>query len=312
MLAAPYVRPARAAQRLRLAIAHTRSDHFGLAATALADTLREGSDGRIRVEIFTDSALGAEETTLAGVRAGTLDLTIVASGLVGAYAPEVGLFDMPFLFRDSGHARAVLDGPVGRDYLAAAAAKGVPVLGWAENGIRNLTANRPVRSVADLKGLRLRAMPAPLLLDCFRIMGADASPLSFPLVYEALRVGEFDAQENPVALVIASRFYEVQSHLMLTRHTYSASAVVVSPDVLDDLPAADRELFHIAARAAVETSRAFVSESDRTGPDWLRGHGMTVITDVDRDSFRQAAAPAEAAVAQRFGAGRIAELRAGA
>jgi tripartite ATP-independent transporter DctP family solute receptor len=311
-LAMPCVRPARAAQRLRLGVAQVANSHYGAAATALADGLRAGTDGRVQVEVFTDGALGSEEAMLAGVRAGTLDLTIVASGLLGTYAPEVGLLDLPFLFRDAAHARAVLDGPVGQAYAAAAAAQGVPVLAWAENGVRHLTANRPVRTAADLRGLKLRIMPAPLLLEAFRAMGADAASLSFPLVYEALRVGKFEAEENPIPIIIQSRFYEVQSHLILTGHTYSAACIAASPDLLEDLGPADRRVLADAARAGVAKSREFVTAAEVTGLARLRDGGMTVITDPDRASFVEAAAAAEAGAALRFGADRIARLRGAA
>jgi tripartite ATP-independent transporter DctP family solute receptor len=311
-LSVPCIRPARAAQRLRLGISHDANSHYGAAAAALVDGVRAGTDGRMQIEVFYDGALGSEEGMLASVRAGTLDMTIAASGLLGTYAPEVGLLDMPFLFRDAAHARAVLDGPMGQEYADASAAKGVPVLAWAENGMRQLTANRPVRNAAELRGLKLRIMPAPLLVAAFRAMGADAAPLSFPLVYEALRVGKFEAEENPIPLVISSRFYEVQSHLMLTAHTYSAACIAASPDLMEDLSPADRRVFTEAARIGAVRSREFVTSTETTGVGLLRERGMVVITDPDRASFVAAAAPAEAEAAQRFGADRIARLRNGA
>lgn len=310
-LAMPFIRPARAAQRLRFGIGQTGHTHYAVAAAVMAEMVRERTDGRVQIEVFANGALGSEEAMLAGVRAGTQDLTLVASGLIGAYAPEVGLLDMPFLFQDAPHAQAVLDGPVGREYIEAAAAQGVAVLAWGENGMRHLTANRPIRNAADLQGLKLRIMPAPLLLEAFRTMGADAAPLSFQMVYEALRIGKFEAQENPIPQIIGARFYEVQSHLMLTAHTYSAAAFIASPDLLGDLAPADRQILADAAQVAAVRSRSFVAESEATGVDWLRTQGMTVITDPDRASFQAAAAPAEAAAAVRFGAGRIDRLRHG-
>ena len=305
----PFIRPARAAVKLRFAIAHATHDHFGETARTFAEAVRAGSDNRIQIEVFTDGSLGSEESTLAGVQAGTLDLAMVASGLLGSQAPEIGLLDMPFLFRDKAHARAVLDGPIGHEYADLAAAKGIPVLAWAENGIRHMTANRLIRNAADLKGLKLRIMPAPLLLSAFRTMGADAKVLSFQLVYEALRVGEFDAQENPVATIISANFQKVQSHLILTGHTYSAACIVVSSDLLEDLSPPDRQLFAAAAKAATARSRDFNDEASISGVNWLRNQGMTVIADPDRASFQRAALPAEAAVALQFGADHIARIR---
>ena len=246
---------------------------------------------------------------LAAVRTGTLDLTIVASGLMGTYAPEIGLLDMPFLFRDAEHGRVVLDGPVGEEYAKLAQRAGIPVLSWAENGVRHLTANRPIQRAADLKGLKLRVMPAPILREAFVAMGADASGLSFNLLYEALRVGTFDAQENPLNVTVDSRLYEVQSHLMLTAHTYSAAGIVASADLLEDLSATDRQALALSARAGVIASRQFVINSASSNLALLRNHGMTVLTDIDRASFQAAAESAMAAAAGRFGADRISRLR---
>ena len=308
-LAAPLIRPARAAVRLRLGISHTANDNYGAAASAIAQAFKAGSDGRMEIEVFADGVLGSEESMLAAVRAGTLDLTIVASGLLGKYVPQIGLLDLPFLFRDSDHARAVLDGTTGSDYAEMCYAAGIPVLAWAENGLRHLTANRPIRSAAELKGLKLRIMPAPLLLQSFQLMGADASMLSMGLVYEALRIGQFDAQENPIAIIVASQLYEVQSHLMLTGHSYSAACVATSPDLIEDLSAADRKLLKAAGRAAADASRQFITRSLSSGLATLRSHGMTVVADLDIDSFRQAAARAFEAASAKFGSNEIDRLR---
>ena len=309
--ALPFIRPARAAMRLRIGIGHPATGNYGAAARAFARVVQEGSDGRIQIDVFTDGVLGSEEAMLRAVQAGSLDLTIVASGLLGPYVPETGLLDLPFLFRDASHARAVLDGPVGRQYAALCHNAGIPVLAWAENGVRHLTANHPVRNAAELQGLKLRIMPAPLLLQSFRAMGAQAEPQSMTLLYESLRIGMFEAQENPIPIIITSQLYEVQSHLMLTGHTYSAACIVASTDVMEDLGATDRALLVKAASVAVEASRSFVIASEQSGLAFLTSQGMTVVPDLDLASFQHAAEAAHAAAAEQFGAERISQLRAG-
>jgi tripartite ATP-independent transporter DctP family solute receptor len=310
-LALPAVRRAHAAQRLRLGIGHPITGGYGAAARAFAAAVRDGTDGRYVVEIFADGALGSEEAMLGAVRAGTLDLTIVASGLLGTWIPEVGLFDLPFLFRSADHARSVLDGPVGTDYAKRCRDAGIPVIGWAENGTRHLTANRPIRNATELRGLKLRIMPAPLLLQSFRSMGADAASLSMTQLYEALRLGQFEAEENPVPIIIASQVYEVQTHLSMTAHTYSAACVAISQDLLEDIGPAETEAFMRGARDAVTASREFVIASERSGMDFLPRHGMAVVTDIDRESFLKAAGPAYALAASQFGADKLAQLRGG-
>ena len=153
-------------------------------------------------------------------------------------------------------------------------------------------------------------MPAPVLVESFRAMGADASGLSSTLTYEALRTGKFEAQENPLSTIFAQKLYEVQSYLMLTGHAYSAACIAVSPDLLEDLSASDREALAASARDGVSASRKFViaAEPDQIKP--FHEHGMTIIAELDLASFRHAAENAAAAMAERFGPSRIAQLRA--
>ena len=309
-LVAPFVRPARAAQRLRLGIGHSAKGNYGAAAAAIADGMYARTNGRIQIEVFADNVLGSEEAMLAAVRNGTLDLTIGASGLLGKYAPEVGLLDMPYLFHDAAHARVVLDGPVGREYATLSEAAGSPVLAWAENGVRHLTANRAIRNAADLNGLKLRVMPAPVLVESFRAMGANASELSSTLMYEALRVGTFEAEENPFTIIVANKLYEVQSHLMLTGHTYSAACIAASPDLMEDLSASDREALAASARDGAAASRQFLIAAEPGEIRQLQEHGMTIIANIDRASFQLAAEKAFVAMSHRFGPDRVARLRA--
>ena len=308
-LALPAVHRARAAQRLRLGITHPIESNYGVAAQALAAAVQAGTEGRYIIEIFPDGLLGSEEGMLDAVRSGTLGLTIVASGLLGSIVPEVGLFDLPFLFQGPAHAREVLDGPVGIEYAALCRKAGIPVIGWAENGVRHITASRPIRNVADLQGLKLRIMAAPLLLQSFRMMGADAASFSMSQLYEALRLGRFEAQENPVVVIVASQLYEVQTHLSLTGHTYSAACIAASQDLLEDLSQNDADVLMQAARKAVNRSREFVIVGEESGKEFLTNRGMTIVRDVDRDSFIEAAKPAHAFAAAKFGADRLAQLR---
>ena len=311
-LTAPLLRPSKVAaapKRLRVAVGSGFKTSFGAAAMVLAEQATVRSGGRFQLDIYPDATLGNDQAMIAGIRAGTIDLALTSSAVLSEYAPEVGLLDLPFLFRNAEHARAVLDGPEGAEMAAACTRNGVPVLAWGENGIRHMTGNRPFRSVADVKGLKLRVLPSPMLVDAFRAMGADAQSLPFTQVYEALRTGRFEAQENPMQLILTSRFFAVQSHLSLTAHTYTAMAIVASADLMDDLNETDRIAFAGAARAAADRSRDFVSRMDQEVAVTLHEQGMTIISEPDRRSFQEAAAPAEAKAAARFGADRIARLR---
>ncbi len=309
--ALPVWRTAQAkSRRLRLAFGSGLDNPFGVACRTIAEEVGKRTDGRLTIDIYPNATLGNDETTLAATQAGALDLTAVSSALLASYAPEIGLLDLPFLFQNRAHAQAALDGPEGRDLARISEAQRLPVLAWGENGVRHLTGHRPMRDARDVQGLKLRVLPAPLLLNAFKAMGALAEAIPFSQLYEALLTGRFEAQENPLQLIHSARLYDVQSHVTLTAHTYSAMAIVVSADLLEDLDKPDQDILADAARLAAIRSREFVGVTDAKITDSLREKGMTIITDPDRESFRRAAAPAEADAAARLGADRIARLRA--
>ena len=308
-LSLPFLAGAGGPRRLRLAFGSGFDNPFGVACQELAKQVANRTEGRFAVDIYPDATLGNDEALLASVHAGTLDLTAVSSALLAEYAPEIGLLDLPFLFRDNAHARTALDGDNGQELAELAKAKGLTVLAWGENGVRHLTGHRPIRNAADLQGLKLRVLPAPLLINAFRAMGAQAEALPFSQLYEALLTGRFEAQENTLQQIRSARLNEVQSHVTLTAHSYSAMAIVVSPDLIEDLDPADRKALNEAAHAAATQSRDYVSRTDELTTAALRNAGMTFVTDPDRENLRAAAAPAEAQAAARLGADRIARLR---
>ena len=296
-------------RRLRLGLGSGFDNPFGVACQGLAKQVSERTDNRFAVDIYPDATLGNDEAMLASVQAGALDLTAVSSALLAEYTPEIGLLDLPFLFRDTAHARRALDGVDGQDLAGLTKSKGLTILAWGESGIRHLTGSRAFRTAADLRGLKLRVLPAPLLINAFRAMGAQADPLPFSQLYEALLTGRFEAEENTLQLIRSARLYEVQSHVTLTAHTYSAMAIVASSDLMEDMDPADRQALSEAARAAATLSREYVSRTDELTTAALRIAGMTIVTDPDRQSLMEAAAPAEATAAAHLGAARISRLR---
>ncbi len=307
--ALPLLSGAGGPRRLRLGLGSGFDNPFGVACQELANKVSERTDGRLAIDIYPNATLGNDEAMLASVQAGALDLTAVSSALLADYTPEIGLLDLPFLFRNTAHARRALDGAEGESLAVLARPMGLTVLAWGESGIRHLTGSHAFRTPADLKGSKLRVLPAPLLINAFRAMGAQADPLPFSQLYEALLTGRFEAEENTLQLIRSARLYEVQTHLTLTAHTYSAMAIVASSDLLDDMTVADRDSLFEAARSAATLSRDYVSRTDDLTIAALQSAGMTIVDDPDRKALMAAAAPAEAAAAAHLGANRILRLR---
>ena len=245
-----------------------------------------------------------------GIGNATLDLGMMATLSLGGQIPALEIFNVPFLFRDTGHARAVLDGPVGESYREAWASKDLHLLGWGELGVRNMTANRPVTNAAGLAGLKLRVPPSPLVEGVFRAMGAEPAVVPWGQTIDALRTGAMNAQENPIGIIVSARLHEVQSHLMLTTHSYTALALLASPDVMEDLNAEDRAHFFAAAQAGKAASWAASEQFDRDGVATLRQRGMTVIENPDRASFRAARDAASAMLSSTFGSDALRRIAA--
>jgi TRAP-type transport system periplasmic protein len=312
-LAAPRVLRAAGLRRvIRIGTVNPPASATGQACRGFADAVAASAvlAEAFQVEVHANGELGGElEMTKACIN-GSLDLAVTASNVVANIAPELGLLDAPFLFRDAAHARAVLDGPIGADYAVLLRPKGVIVLAWAENGLRHITSNRPVRKTDDLHGLHIRVPQSDVMVDAFKALGANPEPLPFPQLYEALRTGRFEAQENPVPTIVAAKFNEVQKCLNLTGHVYSAAMVIVSPDLMEDATEAQRGALVAAAKAGSVASREVGTRGEQDGIGALRAAGMTIVTDVDRAALAAAARPALEATAKRLGADRAARIQA--
>ena len=274
-------------------------------ALGFDEALKAASGGRLSLEIMPNSTLGSEQQTADAVAAGTLDMALAPVGTLGGMVKEVGLVEMPFLFRDVAHARAALAGPLGAHCAALLAPKNVIVGAWSEIGLRQVTANRPIRSAADLRGLKIRVPLGEVIRESFRTMGAEADVLPFPQLPDALRTGRFEAQENPISVIVANQLQAHQSHLSMTNHVYTPGGLIISGDVMEELTEADRAMLMAAARAGAVAASAFTDRTDAEGLASLRAAGMTVVTDIDRDGLRAAAGAARDRLAQSFGADAV-------
>ena len=301
---------ARAETALTLGLVLGKTSPFGLAAAALAEEVAKRSEGRFRVEIFSDGVLGGEREMVVGAQLGTVDLVITSTGPVGSFVPATLITDIPFLFRDYAQARAALDGPIGQAILAEFPEHGLIALAWGENGFRHITtADRPVSKPGDLAGLKLRTMQNSVHMRAFATLGAKPMPMPAPNIYAALQSHIVDGEENPVPVILDLKFAEVQKYLSLTGHVYSPALVLVSPRLWGTLGDSDRALLKAAARAAAAAMRAAVDRQETDGLATLRAAGMTVIDGIDKTAFQKALAPAYAEYAKTFGQQRIDALR---
>ncbi len=296
-----------AQQNILVATTTTATSHYGVGADAFLAKLTELSNGAFTGEQAPGGQLGGERDLIEGLQIGSIDMAITSTGPLGNFVPEVLALDLPFLFRDYAHARSVLDGEIGQEMLEAIGQNNLVGLAWSENGFRHVTnSQRPVTSPADLEGLKLRTMENAVHMAAFQGMGASPTPMAFPEVFGALQQGVMDGQENPITVITASRFWEVQRYVTLTGHVYSPAIILVSPALFDGLTDEQKGWFYEAARVGVAATRAEVDRLEAAGVALMRENGMEVITEIDRAPFQALAAEAAWPVyTDRFGSEMI-------
>lgn len=280
------------AQAVKLTLGHGAApdNPRHLAAVKFAALVKAGSAGRIEVQIAPSAQLGDDAAMVTALRTGALDLSANSQGAMAAAVPEYAAYGMPFLFSTPDRAFQVLDGPLGRELADRSAAKGMVVLGYWDNGIRHMSnSRRPIRSVEDLKGLKMRTPPDAVLVDIMQALGAEAQQIKFAELYVALQQGVVDGQENPLANFHASKLYEVQKHLTLTGHMFQMTPLVIGKRSWDRLAAADRTVLTQAAQEATAYQRQLSREADAKLLDDIKAKGVEVHT-VDTSVFAQATA----------------------
>ena len=309
-LALGFVATASAQTTMKISISIAQNSHQGIAIDTFGKEVEKRTGGRYKIQSFYSGSLGGERESIEAVQLGTQELAFSSSGPVPNFVPETKILDIPFLFRDKAHARAVLDGPIGQEMLAKFDSKGFKALAWGENGIRHMTnSKRAVNIPEDLKGLKIRTMENPVHVAAYKGLGIVTTPMAFPEVFTALQQGTVDGQENPLSVIMASKFDQVQKYLTLTGHVYSPGIFLMNKASFDKLSAADKQAFLDAAKEGAKANRARVDEDDAKGVAELRSKGMTVVENVDKSKFVTALAPVNAEFEKQFGKANIDRIR---
>jgi TRAP-type transport system periplasmic protein len=300
MLASPLV-AAQSATKLTLGHGAAPGNPRHEASVKFADVVKAKSNGRIEVQVAPSAQLGDDAAMVTALRTGALDMSANSQGAVANAVPEYAAFGMPFMFSSPAHAFKLLDGPIGQELADRSSEKGMVVLGYWDNGIRQMTNNkRPIAKVEDMKGLKMRVPPDAVLVDIMKALGAEAQQVKFSELYVALQQGVVDGQENPLVNIHASKLYEVQKHLAMTSHMFQMTPFLMSKRTWDKLSAADRKIVQDAAQEATILQRRLSQEADDKLLADLKAKGVQVTT-VDKSAF----AKASASVTDKWVAGPI-------
>lgn len=258
-----------------------------LGVVKFANLVKAKSNGRMVVEIYHSASLGSDEQMVEQLRSGVSQFAAPGSGTVAPLEPKLSVLDMPFLFKDYEQAWKILDSPLGQELVVSLPEKGLRVLGYWENGFRNITnSTLPINSPDDLKGLKMRVPNWEVSIATFKALGAKVTPLAWPEVYMALQSGEVDGQENPYANTAGGKFYEVQKYLSVTQHQYSPLTILVSEKLWKTLSTKDQRIIQDAVNEAGTYQRHLVKDSEEQLLADLKAKGMKVNTPPDMKPFR--------------------------
>ncbi|MDB5942278.1 MAG: transporter solute receptor, DctP family protein [Ramlibacter sp.] len=262
---------------LKMGLQNPKGHPAVMGAEKFAELVAAKSGGKIKVNLFPGGVLGGDAPTVSALQGGTVEMTVLNSGILASQVKEFAIYDFPFLFANAREADAVVDGPFGKGLHAKLADKGIVGLAYWELGFRDLTnGRRPINKVEDIAGLKLRVIPNPINIDWVKALDANPTPLAFPELYAALEQKAVDGQENPVSVILANKFAEVQKYLTLTHHQYNPQSVILSKKTWDTMSAAEKKIIQEAADEAGRYQRQVSREQAALTIDQLKKAGMQV------------------------------------
>jgi tripartite ATP-independent transporter DctP family solute receptor len=247
---------------LKLGLQNPKGHPAVMGAEKFAEIVAAKSGGKIKVNLFPGGVLGGDAPTVVAVQGGTVEMTVLNSGILASQVKEFAIY---------------VDGPFGKGLHAKLADKGIVGLAYWELGFRDLTnGRRPITKVEDIAGLKLRVIPNPINIDWVKALDANPTPLAFPELYAALEQRAVDGQENPVSVILANKFAEVQKYLTLTNHQYNPQSVIISKKVWDTMSPAEKQILQDAAVEAGRYQRQVSREQSLSTIDQLKKAGMQV------------------------------------
>jgi tripartite ATP-independent transporter DctP family solute receptor len=255
----------------------------------MGSLIAERSGGRHQIRVFHSHQLGEEKETIEQTRVGAIDLNRTNVALIGTFVPAMNVLAMPFLFRSIEHLQKVLDGPIGSEILDSFEPYGFVGLAFYDSGARSIyNSVRPVRSIADMKGLRLRVQQSELMSDMIKALGAEPIELPYGQVLTGLATKLLDGAENNWPSFVTTGHYKYAGHYTLTEHTMSPEVLVMSQKAWASLSAEDRKIFREAAVRSSQFMRTKWKDLEDRSREQAKAAGVSIVTDVDRKPFEAA------------------------
>lgn len=289
------------AQTYKLAFPDNAAHPSMKVAQRFAATVAQRTGGRFKVDIFPGGTLGSETNIVAGLQTGIVDFTMHTAGYVSSYVPTVGALDIPFVFRDKATGQKVLAGEVGRQLAADALAKNIVVLGWSQNGWRNIeSVDRTIMAPKDMNGMKIRIQAGPIFAATFKALGAVPVVIDAADLYVALQQKTIEGIEIPLPSTISFKTYEVAKKIALTHHVYNATLFMASKPKMEAMAPADQAVVRAAGADAAAYWFDLLGKADDDALKFCQANGST-ISRPNFKEFRAAMTPVYEEAKSRYG-----------
>jgi tripartite ATP-independent transporter DctP family solute receptor len=278
---------------MRLAETHPQDYPTTKGDYEFARLVKERSNGRIVVEVFHSKQLGEERAVIEQVQLGAIDMTRVSISAVSSFVRDLDAFQLPYLYRDAAHMWKVLDGPIGQEILKKHEAFNFVGVGWFESGSRNFYTKKPVKTVGDLKGMKIRVQQAPLMVGMVEALGAVATPLPYGEVYSALQAGVVDGAENNWPSYLTTSHFEVAKYFITDEHTRVPEITVGSKKIFDKLSKEDYALILKAMKDAQPYQFKLWVDFEKVAEKTVKEKGsmVTQVSPAEKQKFADAMKP---------------------
>lgn len=275
-----------AAVKIKLGVVTKPGSAQNIVAEKFKELIEQRSNKKFQVKIYHSASLGNETEILQQVQMNTIQMAVVTGGPFDTFDPVTRVINYPFLFKDNVQADKILDGPLGTQILKSLESSGFKGLSFSENGFRNLTNSKhPVKSPADLKGLKIRVMASAIHKAIWKALGANPTPMPWP-IYTELEQKVIDGQENPLWVMEVYKFYEIQKYMTLSRHVYSYHIDIASLKWWKTLDKTDQDMIQKAMHEAAVYQRKDNRSKNADRLKFLKKKGMQVVENPDIAAFR--------------------------
>jgi C4-dicarboxylate-binding protein DctP len=281
----------------------------GKASEFFAKRAAELTKGKVKVEVYPNSQLYKDNEEIEALQLGSVQMLAPSLAKFGPLGvKEFEVFDLPFIFDDYAGVHKVTQGPIGKQLLDKLEPKGIKGLAFWDNGFKSFSANKPIRSPADIKGLKMRIQSSKVLEEEIRTLGGLPQVMAFSEVYQALQTGVVDGTENPISNLYTQKMHEVQKHLSLTEHGYLGYAVIVNKKFWEGLPGDVRGQLEQAMKEATDFANKIAKEQNDQDLEAVKKSGRTQVyvpTKEERLAFKKALVPVHQKMESRIGADLI-------